>query len=196
MLEAYEIESASKSMYERAGVDPAREPGAIRLAEALGLRVELVPGLGARARIVGKRIDLRAEMTLAGLEYSTGHELGHDYLADPECADPRVEHICNSISVAIIAPEAAMFRMRMVFGWQRIPRIACTLGTSDLIVALRWGTVMEEPVAVVLDRGGVRRSGPMMGADDRMLRAIARSGGGDGLRAVRVARGVMLIGPT
>lgn len=188
-----EIEHDVLGMYRRGGRDPEREPGAIQLAESLGLRVDLVPGLGARARIVGGRIELRAEMTLAGLEYAAGHELGHDHVGDAECADPHIERVCDAISVAVIAPEPAMFRLRVTYGWKRIPEIAKALGTSDLIVGLRWGVVMEESVAIVLDRGGVRRAGPQMGASDVMLRAIARAGGGDGLRAVRIRCGMMLI---
>jgi hypothetical protein len=134
-------------------------------------------------------------MTPAGREYGCGHELGHLERKRLACNDPQLERECNEFAVTIIAPKAAMFVSRAVFGYD-VPEIACALGTSDLIVSLRWGVTMEEPVAVVLDRGGVRRSGPDLGAPDAVLRAIARSGGGDGLRAIRIRCGVMLIGPT
>jgi hypothetical protein len=189
-------DTVAVSLYRQGGVDPARNPGAINLAIALGMRVRLVPSLPVRALVHPGEpvvIELRRQLAPAGREYDCGHELGHVANDCFACADVRLERACDQIAVSIVAPRPAMFLLRAVFGYD-VPNLAATLETSDLIAALRWGTVFDESVAVILDRGGVRRSGPPIALSDLALRRIARAGGGDGLRAVRLARGVMLIG--
>lgn len=184
-------------MYTRAGVDPSRHPGAINLARALGIPIRLVDGLETRACLVtvpAPMIELRRGMSRAALEFGAAHELPHVELKRYACGDPRLEHVCDSTGVAIIVPREALHVTRMAFGWRRFHDMASLLVTTDLILAMRWGAVFEEPVAFVFNDGRVRRAGPTMEAPDSALRAIARSRGGEGLSAVRVERGVVLLG--
>jgi hypothetical protein len=192
----HEPDDIALSLYKQGSVDPTRDPGAINLALALNMRVRLVPSLPVRALVHPGEpvvIELRRQLAPAGREYDCGHEMGHvanDCLA---CGDPRLETHCDRIAVSIVAPRPAMYLLRAVFGYD-VTKIAATLETSELIVALRWGVVFEESVAVVLDRGGVRRSGSQIALGDLELRRIAKGGGSTNFRAVRLARGVMLIG--
>lgn len=193
-IETCDPDTTALSVYRRAGVDPTRDPGAINLATALDMRVRLVPSLPVRALVHPGEpivIELRKQLAPAGREYDAGHEIAHVESSFFACGDPRLERICDQVAVSIVAPRPAMFLLRAVFGHD-VPRIAATLETSELITALRWGTVFEESVAVVVDR--VRRSGPPIALADNELRRIARAGGGDRFRAVQLRRGVMLIG--
>ena len=196
--EQYEVEGVGLDLYTRASLDPARDTGGILLARALGFEVVFTPRLDCRARLVvvpKPVIQLRAAIAPAGAEYDAAHEIPHWYFDKHACGDPRLERACDRVAVSIVAPAPAMFRMRAVFGY-RIDLIAAALGTSETIVALRWGEVFyDEPVAVITPRG-IRRSGPEMGADDATLRRIARAGGGEGVRVIRMRQGWMLIGAT
>jgi hypothetical protein len=182
-----EIEGESAALYQRAGVDPEREPGALNLAFALpGVRVRFVRGLTSRGRVVregdGHLIELRSGQRPIGLEFAAGHECGHIARnRHRDCED--TERACDAIAAALIAPRPAMYLLRMCFGLD-LPRIATTLCTSQITVARRFGEVFDEPCAIVMP-GRVLRSHPGLPADDD-LRCMARAGVARGARVIRL----------
>jgi hypothetical protein len=186
------IESTVRDLYHRASLDPARESGAVRLALGLRMKVRFMP-LRVRARVSHRdnAIEIAEDTSDVAAEFLAGHEIAHVAVDRRSCGGPQLEALCNSMGAAIVAPAPAMYLMRATCGYD-VQRMACLLVTSEMIAALRWGEVFEEQVAVV-EPGRVRRSGPPIALSDNALRRIALAGGGDGVRAVRLSRGTMLV---
>src|SRR5690606_3913871 len=94
------------------------------------------------------------------------------------------EERCDAIGAAIVAPAPAVASVLA----RRPPRLrdlAWLFSTSESLVALRYAEVTRKPLALVTPER-VRPRGHHDWPPENELRKLARSGGGDGWRAVRL----------
>lgn len=181
-MESYEIEGAALEFYRRAGVDPERPIGVLRLLmQCPDIDVEFCPRLHRPAKLIvapdGRmKIQLRSTDSVIALSWRASHETGEAILARARCTSPFVEQYADNLAGAIVAPMPALRALRARAG-SRFDLIAGALRTSQTIAALRYGEVFDEPLAVVLP-GRVKRRGPVDGLpSDSELRRIVRAGG-------------------
>jgi len=181
-MEPFEIEGAALEFYRRAGVDPERPIGVLRLLMACpDIDVEFCPRLHRPAKLIvapdGRmRIQLRSTDSAIALSWRAGHETGEALLVRSRCVSPHIEQYADNLAGAIVAPMPALRALRARAG-SDFARIAGALRTSQTIAALRYGEVFDEPLAVILP-GRVKRRGPVDGLpSDAELRRIVRAGG-------------------
>lgn len=128
------------------------------------------------------RIVVRRGLTRRRLAHVVGHELGH-WICRCEGV-PDDEPVCDAIGAAIVAPARAYVAALS----RRPPRLrglAWLFSTSESLVALRYAEVTGEPLALVTPER-VRVRGAYDWPPESKLRALAQSGGGEGLRATRL----------
>ena len=122
------------------------------------------------------------------------HELAHLHLGARKHGGPELEALCDAIAAALLCPRMAYRAAvcRRGLDWEQL---AFDFGTSCSVVALRYGEVTGEPIALVAPRT-VRVRGAEWGwPDERGLRRLARAGGPGVARAVLAddARRVVLV---
>lgn len=150
------LEGTAESLYLEAGLDPSEPALQARLARALlgpsGL--EIVPAATlrtTRARLafvesrwrIFVRRGPKAEMA-----FGVAHELGHWALRREGYQDQDEELAADYIAGALIAPRAAFLRLLREYGPVWGP-LADRLGTTESLVALRYGEVTAHPLALV-----------------------------------------------
>jgi len=140
-----------------------------------------VPGMLAPVR--GKwRLYLRSGLTRRRLAHVVGHELGH-WVCQREGVED-TEDLCDAIGAAIVAPRRAYLNVVARRG-ACLRNLAWYFATSETLVALRYAETTGIPLALITPRD-VRLRGKYDWPPENELRALAQSGGGDGLRAVRL----------
>lgn len=150
-FEAADIEGTANALLLRAGLQPDEAPAPLRLAEALLgpgavrlVHAGALPGVAALARWGGRwRVALRSTAPRQAQGFAVLHEIGHWALgADaPEAA-------CDALAAALLLPRRAYLAAAREHGadW---PALAARFGCSESAVALRWGEVVGEPLALV-----------------------------------------------
>lgn len=181
-------ESLARAVYQLAHLDECKPARPLDLAHRVlgkaSIRYDArlgVPGMIVPIR--GKwRLFLRPDLTQRRLAHVVGHELGHWICQREGLDDP--EDLCDAIGAAIVAPRPS-FLARLAKAGPRLRRLAWAYETSESLVALRYAEVTAAPLALVTPEA-MRVRGEYDWPPERELRELARSGGGSGLRAVRL----------
>lgn len=146
-----ELEGVALALYRRAGLEPDTPADPVELAERLlgeGC-VRLVhsgalPGTAALARVVGCwRVYVRSRASAERQRFAVLHELGHYALGlSAREAD------CDAVAAALLLPYPAFRRAAIELGadWSAL---AARFDCSESAVALRWGEVVGDPLALV-----------------------------------------------
>lgn len=181
------VEKLARQVYRLAGVDEGRAAPPVDLARRiLGEDAVIVArqlsSEGYLVPIAGRwRIVVRRGLTRRRLAHVVGHELGHWVCQQAGVVDD--EDLCDAIGAAIVAPRPAF-----ASGLARrltLRELAWLFATSESLVALRYAEVTGEPLALVTPER-VRLRGHHDWPPENELRKLAQSGGGRGLRAVRL----------
>lgn len=176
---AAEIEGAAESVYAQARRDPDLAADPIELAEALlgAGSVRLVhaaalPGLASLARVgLEWRIYVRSSASEQRRAFAVLHELGH-YVLGIDAG----EGACDALAAALLLPRRAFMRAARELGadW---PALASRFGCSESAVALRWGEVVSDPLALVAPRSVRIRGADWAWPHEPGVRALARKPG-------------------
>lgn len=182
------VERLARQVYQLAGVAEDRAVCPVELArrilgEDAVIIARQLSSEGYLLPIAGRwRIVVRAGLSKRRLAHVVGHELGH-WICRAEGV-PDDEEQCDAIGAAIVAPAPA-FASALARRPAKLRDLAWLFSTSESLVALRYAEVTRKPLALVTPER-VRLRGHHDWPPENELRALARSGGGEGLRAVRL----------
>lgn len=186
----FDVEGAARSILEAAGYDWDDVPGAVRLAQGLGVRVvwrEL--GLCEAAAVdptpsgIPTTIALRPGLSPVRAAWCIAHELAEIDLATVGYQGEDVERVAEALAAALLMPRPAV---RRVAGTMNVHELARAFGVPETAAALRLAEVGHvEAVAVVTPQTvHVRTDGEFALPPAFELRRIARVGAHPGLRKV------------
>jgi IrrE N-terminal-like domain len=179
-LDQPEIEGEAQVAYRAAGIDPYDTVSPIWLAKRLLGEQNVVavyslmqPGGGCLARVNGTpRIYYRNRLPPERRDFVVAHELGHALLRDQAGDEAETELACDAFAAAIIAPRGAYLAAVRAYG-ARYPKLARAFATTESLVALRFGEVTDEPLALLTPRSIRVRGSAYSWPDSDRLRQLA-----------------------
>lgn len=129
------------------------------------------------------RIYLSNRLSPARAAFVALHELAHFALGARKHGGPELEALCDGIAAALLCPRQAYRAAvcRHGLDWEQL---ALDFGTTCSVVALRYGEVVGEPLALVAPRSVRIRGAAWTWPDERGLRRLAHHGGPGLARAV------------
>ena len=178
-------EGEARFILQRAGFALDDKPGAAVIVRAiLGARaVRKAPpsaihgAEGELAEVEGQtRIYLSNRLGPTRAAFVALHELAHLHLGAREHGGPELEALCDAIAAALLCPRMA-FRAAVCARGLDWAQLALDFGTSCSVVALRYGEVTGEPMALVAPRRVRVRGAEWTWPTERGIRRLARSGG-------------------
>lgn len=151
--------------------------GSVRVVHAVSL-----PGDAALARVGDSwRVYLRRGLSTEQAKFGLAHELAEWHLRQLDYQEHDIEDVADRLAAALVAPAPAFRRLVRTGGdWLAV---AQRLQSTESLVALRYGEVIGEPLALVARR--VRVRGPetfVWPPEDVIRRAARRKQPGLGLR--------------
>jgi hypothetical protein len=190
---------AVREIYERAGMNPARAVGSIRLAVAL--LGERCIRLAARGELPGRSalvwpgpqpvIHLRRDLTPCQLNHAVAHELGEWLLHVWRYRGNDAENLAGRIGAALCVPREAFHRAWRDVG-DDLTELSRAFTVSESLMALRIGECAGYPTALITPRRVLTRGlvWPWPSRDDHWPSLIARAPAAGLLRLrIRDARG-------
>ncbi len=154
-----DAETEARLLYDAFGYDLEEPPGAVELATRLlgfdsiyPLRPTEVNGQGQLVLSGSRWVILLSEgLSKEAHEWTIFHEVAHWWLKRTD-REPRValemEAVCDAIAACLQAPAPA-FRLSLEAHGQHFAAIAADYWATQTAMALRFGEVTREPVAVV-----------------------------------------------
>jgi hypothetical protein len=189
---SFDVEGAARSILEAGGYDWDETPGALRLAQALGVRVVWRDLKIAEAAAVDPlpsgiptTIVLRQGLGAVRAAWLIAHDLAEIDLATVRYQGEDIERVAEALAAALLMPRPAFQR---VAGTMNVHELAAAFAVPETAAALRLAEVGHvDAVAVVTPQTvHVRTDGQFVLPPARELRRIARIGAHPGLRKVQL----------
>jgi hypothetical protein len=152
-MEQWSIEGEASALLRAAGLDGEDLPSMVALAERHLGRGAVVMGhcVGLRqdAQLYPGRILVRARLAVERARFAVAHELAEWHLGRQGYREDDLERVANGIAAALVAPRDISTRLARRWPLPSPGEAAATLRTTQTLVALRYGEVTDEPIAVV-----------------------------------------------
>lgn len=152
-MDQWEIEGEASALLRAARLDGEDVPSMIVLAEHhLGAgAVVLGHCLGMRgdAQLYPGRILVRARLPVERARFAVAHELAEWHLARTGYQEEDRERVANRLAAALAAPREISSRLARQWPLPSPCAAASALRATQTLVALRYGEVTNEPIAVV-----------------------------------------------
>lgn len=158
--------------------DDREPPDVLELAQKLtGAPVVTIPhrGLPGDAMLATvhghRRIYMRSGLPGQRLRWAVAHELGHLVLG-LDSSTQENEEACDAFAAALLVPRRA-YRIALVETGDDYTNLARWFGTSESCVALRYGEVTDEPLALIVPSRVYVRGFDFAWPEESDLRSVA-----------------------
>jgi hypothetical protein len=186
------IEGTVDQLYKEAGVECGVAVSPMRLVHGLlgygtvrRVHASALPGDAALVRVhQERRIYVRACLARHRRDFAVLHELAEWHLEREDYQGSDREDVADALAAALLTPRRS-FAAALRHHGPSFPKLAQHFKSTESLVALRYGEVTLEPLALVAKRVRVRGQGWVWPSEYELQR-VARGQKSSGIRSIRL----------